>query len=588
MKVKFCGGVQSVTGSCHLLTIGDKKLLLDCGQFQGSKSAERLNYEDFGFDPAEIDFLILSHAHIDHCGRIPLLVKKGFKGQIFCTDATYDLVEIMLRDGGHIQEQEAEWKSRKNLRAGKPPVEPLYTIRDAEASFPFFRPLVYKETKQLTPDIKIRFSDAGHILGSAITEIWAKEDGKTYKIVFSGDLGMKDRPILCDPEYIEDADFVIMETTYGNRVHPANIGSINNLVDIVLKTTARGGTVVIPAFAVGRTQELLYDFNKFYEESSPEYKAQLKDIKVYVDSPMATNATQIFRKNAQVFDEETRDYILKGDHPLDFPGLVFTRTSDESQAINFNSKPKIIISASGMCDAGRIRHHLKHNIWNAKNSVVFVGYQAEGTLGRRITSGEKFITLFNEEIHVNAEIHNLEGMSGHADRDSLLDWLSGFKKEPSMLFLVHGEAQSKLDFADFVKANLGYTAIPVNEVSEFDLTLKGHTAARPEVYAKPAEKAVETPVQTTSTEAQATPVEAAPTAQADTNQEKPKAEVKDILRIREDMYKLHDDFEHLLYNATLAVDDTRISAEKAEELNNILVNLEKGIVSLGAEVLTEE
>ena len=570
MKIKFCGGVQSVTGSCHLVTIGDKKLLLDCGQFQGSKSSEKLNYADFGFDPASVDFMILSHAHIDHCGRIPLLVKKGFKGKIYCTDATYDLVEIMLRDGGHIHEQEAEWQNRKNMRAGRPLVEPLYTVKDAEASFPFFEKLVYKETKQICPEIKIKFSDAGHILGSAITEIWAKENGEESKIVFSGDLGMKERPILCDPEYIDEADYLIMETTYGNRVHPANIQSINNLVEIILKTTQRGGTVVIPAFAVGRTQELLYDLNRFYETTSPEYQSRLKDIKVYVDSPMASNATDVFRKNAQAYDEETKEYILKGDHPLDFPGLVFTKTSEESQAINFKNEPKIIISASGMCEAGRIRHHLKHNIWNGRNSVVFVGYQAEGTLGKRIVSGEKFISLFGEDINVNAEIHNLEGMSGHADRDSLLDWLSGFRKEPSQIFLVHGETQSKLDFADFVKEKLGYDTIPVNEVSEFELTKKSGVAEAVKV-SKPAKAAQDGG-------------ENAPAAEA----EKPKAEVEDILNIRQGMYKLHDDFEHLLYNATLAVDGTRISAEKAELINNILLNLEKEIVNLGAEVTTEK
>ena len=479
MKIQFCGGVQSVTGSNHLLTVGDKKILLDCGQFQGSKTADKMNAEEFPYDPADIDFMILSHSHVDHCGRIPLLVKRGFKGVIYCTDATYDLVDIMLKDSAHIHEKEAEWANRKNTRAGRPLVQPLYTAKDAEASFKFFQPLVYGETKKICDEVKIRFRDAGHILGSAITEIWVTENGEESKIVFSGDLGMKDRPILRDPEYIQDADYVIMETTYGNRVHPANEMSVNSLVDIILETAARGGTTVIPAFAVGRTQELLYNLNRFYETSSPDYKEPLSKIKVYVDSPMAVEATEVFRKNAQVFDEETKEYILSGDHPLEFPGLVFSKTSDESIAINFNKEPKVIISASGMCDAGRIKHHLKHNIWDAKNSVVFVGYQAEGTLGRRIVDGEKNISIFGEDIYVNAEIHNLEGMSGHADRDALLDWLSGFQKEPSMLFLVHGEEDSKQDFADLVKEQLGYDAIPVNEPTEFELTKSGEAQARP-------------------------------------------------------------------------------------------------------------
>lgn len=571
MKIKFCGGVQSVTGSCHLLSIGSKKLLLDCGQFQGNKTTEKLNYEDFGFSPSEVDFMILSHAHIDHCGRIPLLVKNGFRGKIYCTDATYDLVEIMLRDGAYIHEKEAEWQNRKNLRAGKPPVEPLYTVKDAEDSFQYFEPLVYGQTKQLCDEIKIKFSDAGHILGSAITEIWASENGKTTKIVFSGDLGMKNRPILRDPETIQTADVLIMETTYGNRVHPENVRSIEALVDIILKTTARGGNVVIPAFAVGRTQELLYDLNRFYETSSPDYKEALSNIKVYVDSPMAANATVVFRKNAQVFDEETKEYILKGDHPLDFPNLVFTKTSEESQAINFNHDPKVIISASGMCEAGRIKHHLKHNIWNEKNTIVFVGYQAEGTLGKRIVDGEKYITLFGEQIYVNAEIRNLEGMSGHADRDSLLDWLNGFEKQPSRIFLVHGEADSKTDFAAFIKEKLGYDSIPVNEVSEYEI-----------IPSAAAEKAAEPVSEKTS--------EAAVSEESQNNAPEGKAMAsrEDILEMREKMYKLHEDFEHLLYNASLAVDGERMSSEKAEDINNILLNLQKGIVNLGSDVLLDE
>ena len=584
MKIQFCGGVQSVTGSNHLITIGDKKLLLDCGQFQGTRAAEKLNAEDFPYDPAEIDFMILSHAHIDHCGRIPLLVKRGFKGVIYCTDATYDLVDIMLKDSAHIHEKEAEWQNRKNMRAGRPLVEPLYTTKDAEASFKFFEPLVYGEMKQICDEIKIRFKDAGHILGSAITEIWATENGEESKIVFSGDLGMSQRPILKDPEYVRDADFLLMETTYGNRLHPANEQSVHSLIDIILETAERGGTTVIPSFAVGRTQELLYNLNRFYEPTSPDFNKTLSNIKVYVDSPMAVEATEVFRKNAQVFDEETKAYILSGDHPLEFPGLVFCKTSDESMAINFNKEPKVIISASGMCEAGRIKHNLKHNI-------------------RDILDGVKNIKLFGEDIYVNAQIHNLEGMSGHADRDALLDWLSGFEKAPSMLFLVHGEEDSKRDFADFVKAQLGYDAIPVNDICEYDLVKSGEAKPRPvetpaqeETYSRydfrkpapPKETAPKTEAAPTpKAPAEEVPAEEAPAA-ATAPAEKKTASREDVEALREKMSNLHEDFEQLLYNTTLAVDGERISADKLEALNTLLLNLEKGIVKLGSEAIINE
>ena len=357
MKIKFCGASTGVTGSCHLLTSGEHKILLDCGQFQGGKAQEALNFEPFPFEPSEIECVILSHAHIDHCGRLPLLVKRGFTGKIYCTDATADLLDVMLKDSGYIHEKDAEWKSRKNERAGKPPVEPLYTVNDAMEALKYVEPILYDQQIAINDDMNIVFNDAGHILGSAITELWVTEDGKESKIVFSGDLGMTDRPILRDPTIIKKADYVIMETTYGNRIHPENATSIEKLLDIVLKTVKRGGNVVIPAFAVGRTQELIYEFNKFYD-SHEEYRKALDSLMVYVDSPMATTATEVFRRNAQVFDDETREFILKGDNPLDFKNLKFTRSTEESQRLNMDRHPKVIISASGMCEAGRIRHHL--------------------------------------------------------------------------------------------------------------------------------------------------------------------------------------------------------------------------------------
>ena len=401
MNVKFLGAAMSVTGSCHLITTDKYKILLDCGQFQGSKALEELNAKEFGFNPSEIDFVILSHSHIDHSGRIPLLTKRGFTGRVYCTDATADLVEIMLKDSGYIHEKEAEWTNRKAERSGKPFVEPLYTFEDAAESVKYLEPVLYGQFYDINPDIRVRFSDAGHILGSSIVELWINEKDRISKLVFSGDLGVKNKPILRDPETIAEADYLIMEATYGDRVHETSCDSLDKFFDIILKTTRRGGTVVIPSFAVGRTQELIYHLNIFYEDHK-ELKQELDKIMVYVDSPLATSATEIFRRNAQVFDEETREYILKGDNPLDFKNLVFTRSSEESRQLNFNPAPKIIISASGMCEAGRIKHHLKHHLWDPKCSVVFVGYQATGTLGRSIVNGDKDVSIFGEKIHINA------------------------------------------------------------------------------------------------------------------------------------------------------------------------------------------
>ena len=396
MRIQFCGASTGVTGSCHLITTEHHKILLDCGQFQGGKAMDAMNYEPFPFDPAEIDYMVLSHAHIDHCGRIPLLIKRGFKGDIYCTDATADLLEVMLKDSGYIHEKEAEWKNRKNERAGRPLVEPLYTCNDAVESLKFVKPVLYDQLIELNPEMKIVFNDAGHILGSAITELWVTEGESVSKIVFSGDLGVMDRPILRDPTIIKKADYVIMETTYGNRLHPQNSMDVKSLMEIVIKTARRGGTVVIPSFAVGRTQELIYEFNRFYENNR-QYQKDLEELMVYVDSPMATTATEVFKRNAQVFDDEMKEIITSGDNPLDFKNLRFTRSTEDSIALNHNDRPKVIISASGMCEAGRIRHHLKHNLWNPKASVIFVGYQAEGTLGRLLVEGAKEVTLFGEE-----------------------------------------------------------------------------------------------------------------------------------------------------------------------------------------------
>ena len=548
MKVKFCGASIGVTGSCHMISTDNHKILLDCGQFQGGKEMDRMNEESFPFNPAEIECVILSHAHIDHCGRLPLLVKRGFKGPIYCTDATADLLDVMLKDSAYIHEKDAEWQTRKNLRTGKPPVEPLYTIQDSEAALRLVKPILYDQLVELNPEMKIVFNDAGHILGSAITELWVTEGDKTSKIVFSGDLGVENRPILRDPVKIKKADFLIMETTYGNRLHPENATSIDDLIKITLKTIKRGGSVIIPSFAVGRTQELIYQFNMFYEHH-PEYADTLGKVYVYIDSPMATTATEVFKKNAQVFDDETKAYIMSGDHPLDFPNLRFTRNTADSQMLNQDKTSKIIISASGMCEAGRIRHHLKHNLWDSRNSIVFVGYQAEGTLGRMLVEGAKEVKLFGEPIMVGAEIYNLEGFSGHADQKGLLDWLGGFQKEPKHIFLVHGETQSKIDFAAKVKEVFGYEPIVVNGNTEYELET-GEILSREEVIREALDQ-------------------------------------EDIEKLKDKLSSIKGELDTVIASAETAV-SKQISLDKLTQINNIVQELEKASLNLGASVLAED
>ncbi len=542
MKIKFCGAATGVTGSCHLLTSGEHKILLDCGQFQGGKAQEAMNREPFPFDPTEIQCVVLSHAHIDHCGRIPLLVKRGFRGKIYCTDATADLLDVMLKDSGYIHEKEAEWQNRKNERAGRPLIEPLYTYNDAIDSLKYIEPILYDQLIEINDDMKIVFNDAGHILGSAIVELWVAEEDNVSKIVYSGDLGVEDRPILRDPVKIKKADYVIMESTYGNRLHPKHTSGTEELLEIIIKTTDRGGTVVIPSFAVGRTQELIYELNRYYEEDN-KYSKKLEELKVYIDSPMAKNATDVFKKNAQVFDKETRDYILSGDHPLEFKNLIFTRTVDDSRALNTNRTPKVIISASGMCEAGRIRHHLKHNLWDPKSSIVFVGYQAEGTLGRSLLNGLKDVTLFGEQAHVNAEIHNLEGFSGHADKEGLLRWISAFEKPPKEVFLVHGEEDAKVALAGDIKAENGYDPIIIREVSEYQLDgaeLLSREDAMKEMV----------------------------NGESDSE-------------IRERIANIRENLESVLYNSQLAMGEESSPAKKSE-IRNLVLDLEKEVLNLGA------
>ena len=548
MKIKFCGASIGVTGSCHLITTDKHKILLDCGQFQGGKSMEAMNREPFPFEPSEIECVVLSHAHIDHCGRIPLLVKRGFKGNIYCTDATADLLDVMLKDSAYIHEKDAEWQSKKNARTGKPPVEPLYTVKDAENALKLVKPILYDQLVAINPEISIVFNDAGHILGSAITELWITEGENTSKIVFSGDLGVINRPILRDPVKIKKADYVIMESTYGNRMHPANSTSIDELIKITIDTVKRGGSVIIPSFAVGRTQELIYQFNIFYEQH-PEYQKILENVNVYIDSPMATTATEVFKKNAQVFDEETRNYILSGDNPLDFKNLKFTRNTADSQMLNNDKSPKIIISASGMCEAGRIRHHLKHNLWDSRNSIVFVGYQAEGTLGRLLVEGAKEVRLFGETIMVGARIYNLEGFSGHADLKGLLDWIGGFKAEPKRIFLVHGELQSKMDFAKEIEKQCGYHPVVITENSEFELET-GELLSREDVIMDAMDE-------------------------------------ESVNELKEKISDIKLELDSVLASTQGAIEN-KISAEKLQQINNIVLELEKASANLGSSITAED
>ena len=463
MKITFLGATKEVTGSNFLVEGAGKKFLVDCGLFQGNAQTELENEEEFMYDVHDIDFLLLTHAHIDHSGRIPKLYKEGYRNPVIATKATCDLCSIMLPDSGHIQEIEIEWKNRKRKREGKEFLPPLYTAEEAIESLELFKPVMYDEIVDLDENIKARFNDAGHMLGSSMIEIWITEDGETKKIVFSGDIGNNDIPLLSAPTMIESADFLVMESTYGNRLHMQNNNKAEILLNIVSETLNNGGKVIVPTFAVGRTQEILYEINKSKEknkgneEFAEKYKTFMQ-AKVFVDSPLAISATEVFKKNMDVFNEDVKKEIENGDNPFEFPDLNFTRTADESKALNELDEPCIILSASGMCEVGRIKHHLKHNLWDPKNAIVFVGYQAKGTLGRSIVDGAKKVKIFGEEIAVNARVEYIEGYSGHADQEWLLNYVYSFINKPRHIFLVHGEKEGQVVLKQKILEN---TNIPV-------------------------------------------------------------------------------------------------------------------------------
>ena len=447
MNITFLGAAKTVTGSNFLVEAAGKKFLVDCGMYQGQAEEEWENSAPFDFNIDEIDFMILTHAHIDHSGRIPKLYNEGYRNKIYATKATCDLCAIMLPDSGHIQEMEIEWKNKKRQRKGQDPLPPLYTAEEAARCLINFEPVKYDEIIDIDENIHIRFNDAGHMLGSAIVEVWVNEDGKETKAVFTGDLGNNDIPLLSEPTMIESADFLVMESTYGNRMHMRNDNKAKLFLDIVSETLAKNGTVVIPSFAVGRTQEILYEINDLFDREHDEtFIEKYKEIMrtpVYVDSPLAISATEVFKENMDLFDEETQELIKRGDNPLEFPSLKFTRTADESKELNEKSDSAIIISASGMCDVGRIKHHLKHNLWNPNSTILFVGYQAPGTLGRKIVDGAKEVKIFGETIAVNARIEYIEGYSGHADQEGLLNFVYSFYNKPKHIFLVHGEPEGQ-------------------------------------------------------------------------------------------------------------------------------------------------
>ena len=464
MKLHFYGADRCVTGSCHCLEINGKRILVDCGLQQGR---DELDNAMFAFNPGDIDILLVTHAHIDHTGRIPLMVKRGFTGRILTTRVTADLMRIMLLDSAHIQESDAEYRNRKGQRAGREPVEPLYTAEDAMNVFKLVTTCEYGQTVELCEGVSAVFTDAGHLLGSASITLELTEGGVHKTIVFSGDIGNVDQPIIRDPQLLKKADYVVMESTYGDRNHTEVWSYTDELAEIIDETLRKGGNVVIPSFAVGRTQELLYFIREIKDKG---LVTSVKDFPVYVDSPLAKKATTIFCGDLRGYlDDDALALVQDGTHMFNFPGLHLTETVDESKLLNMDKTPKVIISASGMCDAGRIRHHLKYNLWRADSAVVFVGFQSPGTLGRNLLDGAESVRLFGEDIAVRAKIVNFQGLSSHADHDHLIDWIKHFDPaRTTHVFVVHGDRDVAPVYADTVKS-LGFAAHAPQYTEEYDL-----------------------------------------------------------------------------------------------------------------------
>lgn len=480
MQLQFVGATHGVTGSAHLVKACGKNILVDWGMRQGRE--EDITY-DMPIPVNSIDAVLVTHAHVDHTGYLPLLAVGGYKGKIWCTSATVDLCHIMLMDSAHIQESEAEWESRKNKRSGKPEVKPLYTSNDAQTVIRMLEGVEYGEETEIVPGVTAVFHDVGHLIGSAAIELKIEENGVKRTVVFSGDVGNIDQPLIKDPQFIKYADYIVCESTYGDRLHEVVKDYRVKLAQTIQETFDKGGNVVIPAFAVGRTQELLY----FLRDIIVKDMVKGHKIPVYVDSPMAIETIKVFDDNIYgYFDEEAMARVKDGIDPINFPTLKTTVTSDESKMINFDKQPKVIISASGMCDAGRIRHHLKHNLWRADSTIVFVGYQAEGSLGRRLLDGVDKVKLFGETIEVNAKIIKLDGISGHADQAGLIRWLKGFENRPEKIFLVHGEPDVFPTFEAKIREELGWDAYSPYYTDVFDLVTGQQVYVAPKtVQAKP-------------------------------------------------------------------------------------------------------
>lgn len=461
MRMQFLGAAETTSGACYLLRSGDQQVLVDCGLFHGPEELKQRNYGDFPFEPSSIDAVILTHAHIDHSGLLPKLVKHGFEGPIYATAVTCDLCSIMLADSGHIQESEVERKNRKRTRRGQEPLAPIYTVDDAHTAMKQFKRMAYDEEMEILPSIRLRFRDAGHILGAAIVELWITEEGETTKLVFSGDLGNLDQPIVRDPTYITEADIVVIESTYGTRIHENRDDRLEHLAAVVNATMKRGGNLLIPAFALGRTQDLLYSLRVLQDQGA------IDPLTIYIDSPLATKATEVFQEHARVFDYETRAMIKEGRSPFEAPHVHYTESVQESMRLNSVAGGLVIISASGMADAGRIKHHLKHNLWRKQATVLLVGYQAQGTLGRRLQDGASEVRIHGEMVKVAATIETISGFSAHADQGALLNWLRRFR-HIGRVFVTHGEKESCHGFAELIKSELKVPTVVPKLDESFD------------------------------------------------------------------------------------------------------------------------
>ena len=465
MLISFLGAAHEVTGSCTYIEVGDKKGIVDCGMEQGKDLFENV---ELPVVASELDFVLLTHAHVDHSGHLPLLYKQGFRGSLYASAATCSLCEIMLRDCANIQMSEAEYRNKKGKRRGDAPVEPLFDMDDAEGVLRLMIPCRYNEAIQINDCVSIRLTDVGHLLGSAAIEVWLSENGETRKITFSGDVGNIDQPILRDPLPVKDSDYVVVESTYGDRCHETERADyVTELAKRIQACFDRGGNLIIPSFAVGRTQEILYFIREIKQKNMVKGHGCFP---VYVDSPLAVEATSVFLQcDTHFVDDEMKAIINSGENPLFFPGLELSVSTEESRAINENKTPKVIISASGMCDAGRIRHHLKHNLWRADSTVLFVGYQSAGTLGRLLVDGAKKVKLFGEDIRVNAQIDVLPGVSGHADKQGLINWLAGFEEKPRLVFVNHGDPDQADAFTRCLNEELGYKAFAPYSGTCYDL-----------------------------------------------------------------------------------------------------------------------